>query len=111
MGFLDGYTVLDLASVGPAARASRILADFGMRIIKVAPVSAHGTKQVAPVFHAYGAGRGTEKIRVDLKSEQGRETVLRLAEKVDVVIESYRPGVADRIGVGYAQLSARNPRE
>lgn len=110
MNFLDGYTVLDLASVGPAARASRILADFGMRIIKVAPVAAKGAKQVDPVFHAYGAGRGTKKIRLDLKSDAGRDTLLRLAEQADVVIESYRPGVAARLGVGYADIAARNPK-
>lgn len=110
MAFLKGYTVLDLASVGPAARASRILADYGMRIIKVAPVSAQGAKQVDPVFHAYGAGRGTQKIRVDLKSAQGRETIYRLAKHVDVVIESYRPGVAARLGVGYEDLQAINPK-
>lgn len=110
MSFLNGYTVLDLASVGPAARASRILADFGMQIIKVAPVAAKGAKQVEPVFHAYGAGRGTRRIRVDLKSDAGRDTLLRLAEHVDVVIESYRPGVASRLGVGYAEMAARNPK-
>jgi alpha-methylacyl-CoA racemase len=109
MGLLDGFTVLDLASVGPAARASRILADYGMRVIKVAPVTAQGAKQVDPVFHAYGAGRGTEKIRVDLKSDAGREAIQRLAGTVDVVIESYRPGVAARLGVGYEELRQRNP--
>ncbi|MBK6403066.1 MAG: CoA transferase [Rhodocyclaceae bacterium] len=109
MALLDGFTVLDLASVGPAARASRILADYGMRVIKVAPVAAKGAKQVDPVFHAYGAGRGTEKIRVDLKSDGGRESIRRLASKVDVVIESYRPGVAERLGVGYEQVKIHNP--
>lgn len=109
MALLDGYTCLDLASVGPAARASRILADYGMRIVKVAPVSAQGGKQIDPVFHAYGAGRGTEKIRVDLKSEAGREALRRLAKSADVVIESYRPGVAARLGIGYEQLKEINP--
>ncbi len=109
MGLLDGFTVLDLASVGPAARASRILADYGMRVIKVAPVAAKGAKQVDPVFHAYGAGRGTERIRVDLKSDAGRDSIQRLAAKVDVIIESYRPGVAARLGVGYEDVKARNP--
>lgn len=109
MGLLEGFTVLDLASVGPAARASRILADYGMRVIKVAPVAAKGAKQVDPVFHAYGAGRGTERIRVDLKSDMGRESIQRLAAKVDVIIESYRPGVAARLGVGYDHVRARNP--
>ncbi|SMB22688.1 L-carnitine dehydratase/bile acid-inducible protein F [Sterolibacterium denitrificans] len=110
MSFLKGYNVLDLASVGPAARASRILADYGMNIIKVAPVAAKGAKQIEPVFHAYGAGRGTQKIRVDLKSDAGREAILRLAKSVDVVIESYRPGVAARLGVGYADLKKVNPK-
>ncbi|MCK0508117.1 CaiB/BaiF CoA transferase family protein [Aromatoleum anaerobium] len=110
MTFLEGFSVLDLASVGPAARASRILADFGMQIIKVAPVAAKGSKQVDPVFHAYGAGRGTRRLRVDLKSDAGRDVIQRLAAKVDVVIESYRPGVAARLGVGYAELAARNPK-
>lgn len=105
---LTGFTVLDLASVGPAARASRILADFGMKVTKVAPVAAKGAKQVDPVFHAYGAGRGMRRLRADLKSAEGRETVLRLAANADVVIESYRPGVAARLGVGYPDMIARN---
>lgn len=110
MAFLEGLKVLDLASVGPAARASRTLADYGMDIIKVAPVSAHGKKQIDPVFHAYGAGRGTRKIRVDLKSEQGKQVIYKLVKSVDVVIESYRPGVAARLGVGYEDLKAHNPQ-
>lgn len=108
MAFLSGYTVLDLASVGPAARASRILADYGMRVVKVAPVAAQGAKQVDPVFHAYGAGRGTQKIRVDLKTEAGRAVIRRLAAQADVLIESYRPGVAARLGVGYGDIKAHN---
>lgn len=108
MAFLSGYTVLDLASVGPAARASRILADYGMRVLKVAPVAAQGAKQVDPVFHAYGAGRGTQKIRVDLKSDAGRAVIQRLAAQADVLIESYRPGVAARLGVGYEDIKAHN---
>ena len=110
MSFLEGLTVLDLASVGPAARASRTLADYGMNIIKVAPVAAKGAKQIDPVFHAYGAGRGTQKIRVDLKSEEGKNAIYKLVKSVDVVIESYRPGVAARLGVGYDDLKAINPQ-
>ncbi|MBE9539263.1 MAG: CoA transferase [Proteobacteria bacterium] len=109
MGFLEGLTILDLASVGPAARASRILADYGMNVIKVAPVAAKGAKQIDPVFHAYGAGRGMKKIRVDLKSEQGREVIYKLAASVDVIMESYRPGVASRLGVGYDDIVKVNP--
>jgi len=109
MAFLEGLTILDLASVGPAARASRILADYGMNVIKVAPVAAKGAKQIDPVYHAYGAGRGMQKIRVDLKSEEGKEALYKLAANVDVIMESYRPGVADRLGVGYQAIKKINP--
>ncbi len=106
---LDGVTVLDLASVGPAARASRMLADFGARVVKIAPTSRKGAKQIQPVYHTYGAGRGWARMRIDLKSEAGVEVLLRLVEQADVLIESYRPGVAARLGVGYDSVSKRNP--
>ncbi|MBT4518381.1 MAG: CoA transferase [Halieaceae bacterium] len=109
MAFLEGLTILDLASVGPAARASRVLADYGMNVIKVAPVAAKGAKQINPHYHAYGAGRGVKRIRVDLKSDQGKEAIYQLAANVDVVMESFRPGVADRLGVGYQAIKKVNP--
>ncbi len=109
MALLQGFTVLDLAAVGPAARASRILADYGMRVVKVAPVTGAGVDAVEPVFHAYGGGRGMQRIRVDLKSAAGREVLGRLARDADALIESFRPGVAARLGIGYEQISACNP--
>ncbi|MFO1467732.1 MAG: CaiB/BaiF CoA-transferase family protein [Steroidobacteraceae bacterium] len=110
MSFLQGFTTLDLAAVGPAARASRILADYGMRVIKVAPVTGSGVEAVEPVFHAYGAGRGMQRIRLDLKSAAGRDVLLRLAGTADALIESYRPGVTQRLGIGYETLKNCNPR-
>jgi len=107
---LDGITVLNLGSVGPAARAARSLADYGARVVQIAPVSKKGGLQTKPVYHTYGAGRGFERMRIDLKSEPGREALFRLAEKSDVVIESYRPGVVDRLGIGWESMRARNPR-
>lgn len=109
-GLLDGISVLDLASVGPAARASRMLADYGARVVKVAPTGKQGAKQIVPVYHSYGAGRGWQRVRIDLKTEAGVETLLRLAEKADVLIESYRPGVVKRLGIDYDTVAARNPR-
>ncbi len=108
--FLQGFTVLDLATVGPAARASRILADYGMNVIKVGRPAAGGAKQIEPVFHAYGAGRGMQKIRLDLRVEEGKEALYRLAQGADVLIESYRPGVAERLGVGYDAIREQNPQ-
>jgi alpha-methylacyl-CoA racemase len=106
---LDGITVLDLASVGPAARASRWLADYGATVVKVGPVAAHAGVQIAPPFHAYSAHRGLKRVLVDLKSPGGRDAFLRLVDAADVVIESFRPGVIDRLGIGYDALRARNP--
>lgn len=109
MGFLDGVTVLDLASVGPAARASRWLADYGATVIKVGPVPAHAGAQIVPPFYAYSAHRGMRRALIDLKSPAGVGAFLRLAASADVVIESFRPGVADRLGIGYAAVREVRP--
>ncbi len=109
-GLLSGITVLNLGSVGPAARAARSLADYGARIVQIAPVSKQGALQTKPVYHTYAAGRGFDRMRIDLKADAGRETLLRLAEKADVVIESFRPGIVDRLGIGWDAMRARNPR-
>jgi len=107
---LDGVTVLDFASVGPAARASRWLADYGATVVKVGPVPAHGEVQIAPPFFTYGAHRGMQRIRFDLKAPAGRDAFLRLAAGADVIIESFRPGVVDRLGIGYDDVRTVNPR-
>lgn len=104
---LDGVTVLDLASVGPAARASRWLADYGATVVKVGALG--GGVQIEPPFHAYSAHRGLKRVLVDLKAGPGRDAFLRLADGADVVVESFRPGVVDRLGIGYRAVSARNP--
>ncbi|MGQ0803173.1 MAG: CaiB/BaiF CoA transferase family protein [Actinomycetota bacterium] len=107
---LDGVTVLDFASVGPAARASRWLADYGATVVKVGPVPAHGEVQIAPAFFTYGGHREMRRIRFDLKAPAGRDAFLRLAAGADVIIESFRPGVVARLGVGYDHVLGANPR-
>ncbi len=107
---LEGIRVLDFASVGPAARCSRILADYGAEVIKLSPPPKHGAKQIQPPFHSYGAGRGFKRAQLDLKASEGREAFLRLATGADVVIESFRPGVVDRLGIGYSAVSGANDR-
>jgi alpha-methylacyl-CoA racemase len=106
---LDGVTVLDLSSVGPASRASRVLADYGADVVKIAPTSKKGGKQILPPFHTYGAGRGMRRIQIDMKAESGKAAFLALAKGADVVIESFRPGVVDRLGIGFDVLSGVNP--
>jgi alpha-methylacyl-CoA racemase len=104
-GPLDGVTVLDLSTVGPASRATRWLADYGADVVKVVPPSG---PRIQPPYHAYSAGRGWRWMTVDLKADP--ETFLRAAERADVVVESFRPGVVDRLGIGYGAVAGRNPR-
>ena len=107
---LDGVTVLDLSSVGPASRASRLLADYGAAVIKVGPTEKKGAVQIRPPFHTYGAGRDMRRVRIDLKAAQGVETFLRLAASADVILESFRPGVVQRLGIGYDDVRRVHPR-
>jgi alpha-methylacyl-CoA racemase len=102
--------VLDLATVGPAARATRALADFGATVIKVGPVPSVGSQPITPPFFAYSGQRGLSRTEIDLKDERGRHAFLALAASADVVVESFRPGVTDRLGIGYAALAEVNPR-
>ena len=106
---LEGVTVLVLASVGPAARAARWLADWGATVVEVGPIPRDRDLQITPPTHAYAAHRGMRRLMVDLQAENGRDAFLRLAAKADVVIESFRPGVVDRLGVGYEAVRVLNP--
>jgi alpha-methylacyl-CoA racemase len=108
-GFLDGVTVLDLSTVGPASRCSRILADYGAAVVKVGPPPAKQGVQIQPPFFTYSAGRGTRRVQIDLKAPRGKSAFLRLAAEAQVMIESFRPGVAARLGVGFEDVRAVNP--
>jgi alpha-methylacyl-CoA racemase len=108
-GPLQGVTVLDFSSVGPAARCARLLADYGALVIKVGAVPSTETAADDPWFFAYSGHRGMRRVMVDLKDDGGRDAFFALADDADVVIESFRPGVVDRLGIGYGAVSARNP--
>ncbi len=107
---LDGIRVLDLASVGPGARASRILADYGATVAKVGAVPRAGAVQITPPYYAYSGNRGMNRALFDLKSDGGRQAFCALADQADVIIESFRPGVVDRLGIGYTELAQSNSR-
>ena len=98
-GALDGTTVLDLSTVGPGPRCTRILADYGAKVIKIG--AAKAGVQIEPAKWAYGGGRGWTHTRLDLKSEDGKAAFFALAKDADVVVESFRPGVVDRLGIGF----------
>ena len=101
--------MLDLSTVGPASRCTRILGDFGAKVVKVGPVPGRGPAQTEPPFFSYGGSRGYESAKLDVRDEDGREAFLALAAVADIVVESFRPGVVDRLGIGYEQVAARNP--
>jgi alpha-methylacyl-CoA racemase len=107
-GPLSGVTVLDLSSVGPASRCTRLLADYGALVVKVAPVPAGDAPPDEQWFFAYSGHRGMSRVCLDLKDGDGRAAFLALAAVADVVVESFRPGVVDRLGIGYEAVRARN---
>src|SRR5207248_1962895 len=118
---LEGLRVLDLTRLLPGGYCSLLLADFGAEVIKVedtgmgdyirwSPPYYEGAEETARSALFLALNRGKRSIRVDLKNESGREVLLRLASEADVLLESFRPGVLDRLGVGWERLRAENPR-
>src|SRR6058998_1186559 len=106
-GPLDGIAVVDLTSYIAGSYAGMMLADMGARVTKVEALAGDSFREL-PGF--YGWNRGKRSIAVDLKTPAGCQIVEQLAERSDVFMENMRPGVADRLGVGYERLHALNPR-
>jgi alpha-methylacyl-CoA racemase len=106
---LVGLRVLDLSRLLPGGFCSLLLADFGADVIKVEDTGMGDyVRADGPAFLALN--RGKRSIRIDLKTPGGRDALLRLARDADVLLESFRPGVMDRLGVGYERLREENPR-
>jgi len=104
---LDGIRVVDLTSYIAGAYAAMQLADLGADVVKVESPEGDSFRELPGFF---GWNRGKRSISVDLKTPEGREVVERLAARGDVVMENMRPGVAERLGVGWTRLAALNPR-
>ena len=115
-GVLEGIRILDISQGAAGPTCGMLLGDMGAVVIKVEPPGGEWGRRLGPPFLGgvsaafLGMNRGKQSIGVDLKSPGAAEGVLRLAESCDVVLESFRPGVADRLGVGYEAMRARNPR-
>jgi alpha-methylacyl-CoA racemase len=118
---LDGVRVLDLSRLLPGPFCSLLLADFGADVVKVedtgmgdyvrwAEPKFDGVEGSAASAFFLALNRNKRSIRVDLKSDAGREVLLALVRDADVLLESFRPGVLDRLGVGYERLREENPR-
>jgi alpha-methylacyl-CoA racemase len=119
-GALEGVRVLDLSRLLPGGFCSLLLADFGAEVLKVedtgmgdyvrwAPPYYEGADDSAKSALYLALNRGKRSVRVNLKEERGRDVLLRLVRDYDVLLESFRPGVLDRLGVGYERLREENP--
>jgi alpha-methylacyl-CoA racemase len=112
---LQGIRILDLSRLLPGPFLTMVLADLGADVVKIEdPRLGDYMRQVPPskggISGRYLAvNRGKRSIVLDLKTAAGRDALLRMAAKADVVIESFRPGVMDKLGVGYAALAQANP--
>lgn len=109
MGPLKGLRVIELAGIGPGPYCAMLLADLGADVIRVDRLSA--TDLGVPVDRRFDVkGRNRRSVAVDLKSPAGRDVVLRLVAQADVLMEGFRPGVAERLGLGPDVCCERNPR-
>ncbi|MFI4974139.1 MAG: CaiB/BaiF CoA transferase family protein [Caulobacterales bacterium] len=113
---MDGLNVVDFSSLVAGPWATRLMADCGAEVIKVEPVGEGDVmRYVPPIVDGMSRtfaqfNRGKKSVALDLKTQAGVETARRLIDQADVLVENFRPGVMDRLGLGFAAAEARNPR-
>ncbi len=105
-GPLDGIKIIELAGIGPSPYAAMLLADLGADVLRLERANPDATAE--PYWDLLTRSRPS--VAVNLKHERGRDLVLELAEGADALIEGFRPGVTERLGLGPEDLRARNPR-
>lgn len=113
-GPLQGVKVLELGSSVAGPFCGRLLADFGAEVIKVEietgdPVRSMSKRVEGRSLYAASIFRNKQLVSINLRSEAGRDLIRQLADKCDIVVENFRPGTLEKWGLGYADLSARNP--
>lgn len=108
-GPLVGLKVLELAGIGPAPHAALVLADLGADVVRVERPPGRALTIGDQAAVDFGL-RGRQSVAADLKTDAGRDLVLELGERADVLIESMRPGVAERLGIGPEVFEEANPR-
>jgi alpha-methylacyl-CoA racemase len=104
VGPLSGTKIIELAGIGPGPFCGMLLADMGAEVIRVDRAGSTPRRAVDVLT------RGRKSIAVDLKSEAGKEAVLKLCESADAIFEGFRPGVTERLGLGPADCMARNEK-
>ena len=110
---LDGIRVLDLSRFLPGPYMGALMADHGAEVIKVESFEGEPTRKLGPPIKGHSVyfrntQRGKLSLRLNLRAAEGLEIFLRLAEQSDVIIDSFRPGVVDRLGIGYEAVRKRN---
>ena len=109
MGPLSGKRIVEIAGIGPGPFCAMLLADLGAEIVRVARASA--VPDIMPDSPTLDLlNRGRRSVGVNLKTPEGIETVLKLVQESDALIEGFRPGVAERLGIGPEECLARNPK-
>lgn len=109
MGPLHGLRVVELASIGPGPMCGMLLADLGADVVRIDRLEPSGLG--VPMDRRFDVNaRSRRSAAIDLKAAAGRDAVLRIVDGADVLIEGFRPGVAERLGLGPADCQARNPR-
>ncbi|MGH3650938.1 MAG: CaiB/BaiF CoA transferase family protein [Acidimicrobiia bacterium] len=106
-GPLQGLVIIELAGLGPAPFCGMVLADLGAEVVRIERIGGGGLIMASPENDLLN--RGKTSVAVDLKHEDGVEVVLALVARGDALIEGFRPGVTERLGLGPAQCLARNP--
>lgn len=112
---LENILVLDFATAIAGAYVSALLGDMGAEVIKIEPKTGDFARQWPPFLNGesqlfIGWNRNKKSLALDLSQPKGQEIALKLAAKADVVVQNFRPGVADRLGIGYNRISEVNPR-
>ncbi|ALS62918.1 CaiB/BaiF CoA transferase family protein [Pandoraea norimbergensis] len=114
-GMLQGVRILDFTRVLAGPYCTAMLADLGAEVIKIEPPAGDDQRYMGRMVQGESANfvlnnRGKQSLRLDLKHPDGQQLAQRLAQVCDVVVENFKPGVAGRLGIGYTQLSALNPK-
>ena len=109
MGVLSGYRVIELAGIGPGPMCAMLLSDMGADVLRIDRTADAGVGVGTDAKYSL-LNRGRRSVALDLKRPEAIEAVLRLVEKADALIEGFRPGVTERLGLGPDHCLARNPR-
>ncbi len=113
---LEGIRVLDLSNFLPGPHLTMMMADHGAEVIRIEPPTGEPNREIGKKYkdgtsvYFSGTHRGKQSVMLDFKKPGAVDAFLRLAKQADVVLESFRPGVVDRLGIGYQAVRAVNPR-